>query len=222
MEKLNITIAINPELYLKNPDLSDLGRRIISNSIHLIDELGFEKFTFKKLSVRINSPESSIYRYFENKHQLLVYLTSWYWSWMYYRITMAVTNIESPKTRLINTIRILTTDVQEDLTISYVNEVQLNKIIITESVKAIHTKDVDKENEIGCFEAYKRVINKVAEILLEINSKFQYSHMLITTVIEGSQQQHYYVSHLPSLTDGVENEDAITKFYMEMIFKMIE
>lgn len=222
MKKLNITIAINPDLYLKNPDLSDLGKRIISNSIHLIDELGFEKFTFRKLSVKINSPESSIYRYFENKHQLLVYLTSWYWSWIYYRITMAVINIESPKIRLVNAIRILTTDIQEDLTISYVNEVQLNKIIITESVKAIHTKDVDKENEIGCFEAYKRVINKVAEIVLEINPKFQYSHMLITTVIEGAQQQHYYVAHLPSLTDNAKNEDVISEFYMEMIFKMIE
>ncbi len=221
MEKLNISIVVNPKLYLKNPDLSELGRKIISNSIYLIETLGFEKFTFKKLSVKINSPESSIYRYFVNKHQLLVYLTSWYWNWMHYRITMAVANIESPKIRLANAVRILTTAIQEDLAISYVNEEQLNKIIITESVKAMHTKDVDKENEIGCFEAYKKVINKVAKIVLEINAAFKYPQMLITTTVEGAQQQHYYLEHLPSLTDNAKNKNTISEFYNELVFKMI-
>ena len=36
----------------------------------MINELGFEAFTFKKLGINIESPESSIYRYFENKHTL--------------------------------------------------------------------------------------------------------------------------------------------------------
>ncbi len=54
-------------VYLKNPESSDLGLKIISNSIEMVNELGFESFTFKKLGERIESPESSIYRYFENK-----------------------------------------------------------------------------------------------------------------------------------------------------------
>jgi len=64
MEKLQIDIKVNPELYLKNPDSSELGRTIISESIALIDELGFDAFTFKKLGNRIGSPESSVYRFF--------------------------------------------------------------------------------------------------------------------------------------------------------------
>jgi len=78
MHGLNIKINVSSELYIKNPDSSELGQRIISDSIHLIDELGFESFTFKKLSNKISSPESSIYRYFENKHTLLLYLVNWY------------------------------------------------------------------------------------------------------------------------------------------------
>ena len=79
MENLHIQIEVNPNLYSKNPDSTELGRKIISKGIELIHEIGFEAFNFKKLGAVISSPESSIYRYFENKHALLVYLTSWYW-----------------------------------------------------------------------------------------------------------------------------------------------
>ena len=81
MKNLQLQIEINPELYSKNPNSSQLGQHIISKSIKLISEIGFEDFTFKKLGLLIDSPESSVYRYFKNKHMLLVYLTSWYWAW---------------------------------------------------------------------------------------------------------------------------------------------
>ena len=45
----NITITVNPKLFVKNPETSDLGKKIISQSIILINEIGFEDFTFKKL-----------------------------------------------------------------------------------------------------------------------------------------------------------------------------
>jgi AcrR family transcriptional regulator len=78
MKNLQIHIEVNPDLHLKNPDSSELGRRIVSISIEMIYELGFEAFTFRKLGEKIASPESSVYRYFENKHALLIYLVSWY------------------------------------------------------------------------------------------------------------------------------------------------
>jgi len=222
MEDLSLLIKVGSQLYTKNPDSSDLGRKIISDSILMINKLGFEKFTFKKLSVQINSTESSIYRYFENKHQLLVYLASWYWSWVYYKIVLATVNIDSGTTKLKNALELLTKDVIEDESISYINEKVLYKIIISESAKVIHTKNVDKENEIGCFESYKKVINKVADLILEVNPDFNYAHMLVTTVIEGSQQQQYYIDHLPSLTDNAKVEDTMATFYNEMVFKMIK
>ena len=110
MKNLSININVGSELYLKNPDSSDLGKKIISNSILLIDELGFEVFTFKKLSIKINSPESSIYRYFENKHTLLIYLVSWYWKWIEYQLVFATANINSSKEKLIKSITILVCD----------------------------------------------------------------------------------------------------------------
>ena len=94
MKNLQVHIKVSKELYLRNPDTTELGHKIISNSIALIKELGFEMFTFKKLGDRIGSPESSIYRYFESKHTLLIYLVSWYWSWVDYKLVFAITNGE--------------------------------------------------------------------------------------------------------------------------------
>ena len=82
----SVNIAINNRTYLKDPVSSELGKKIIKQSIDMIHELGFEEFTFRKLGLRIASPEASVYRYFESKHKLLLYLASCYWTWMDYRI----------------------------------------------------------------------------------------------------------------------------------------
>ena len=78
---IRIQMQLNEKLYLRDPQDTKLGRKIIRHSILLIDEIGFEQFNFKKLAERIESTEASVYRYFENKHLLLVYLLCWYWEW---------------------------------------------------------------------------------------------------------------------------------------------
>ncbi|MEE9348871.1 MAG: helix-turn-helix domain-containing protein [Flavobacteriaceae bacterium] len=221
MKNLNLQIEISSELYAKNPNSSELGQSIISKSIELISEVGFEAFTFKKLGLLINSPESSVYRYFKSKHVLLVYLTSWYWTWTEYRLAFATTNINSPKERLKKSIEILTKPVLVDNSFSYINEVLLSEIIFSESIKAYHTKSVDEENKKGCFKAYKRVVQSVSDIVLEIAPNFQYPHMLISTTIEGAHQQHYFAEHLPALTDFDKEKDSIYKFYKQLIFNFL-
>ena len=59
MENLPLHIIINPDLYTKNPESSVLGQKIVSKSIEMIDALGFEDFTFKKLGLEIGSNESA-------------------------------------------------------------------------------------------------------------------------------------------------------------------
>ena len=51
MEKLlkSVKIDINDKIYVKDPESSDLGKRIIEHSILMIHDLGFEAFTFKKV-----------------------------------------------------------------------------------------------------------------------------------------------------------------------------
>lgn len=221
MKNLNIQIEVNQELFYKNPVSSDLGQKILSKSIEMIDEMGFEDFTFKKLGEEIRSPESSIYRYFKNKHNLLVYLTSWYWSWIEYELVFATTNVESAKERLLKSVSILTKPVIENTETPYINEALLSNIIISESIKSYHTKNVDEENKKGYFKSYKRVVKRISDILLEIKPNFQYPHMLISTIIEGSHHQKYFAEHLPSLTDNNKENNTIEKFYTEMTLNFI-
>jgi len=215
-----IKLQIIDKLYLKNPDSSELGNNVVKYGIELINELGFEKFTFKKLSAKIASPESSIYRYFKNKHQFLLYLVNWYWSWLDYKITIKITNITSNKEQLKRAIQVVSSPLWEDKSFSYVNEKLLNNIIIEESVKAFHTKEIDTENEKGLFDSYKIIINRLAEIILRINSNYRFPHTLITTVIEGSLQQQYYKKHLPTLVDSNDSKN-LTNFYTDLVLKTI-
>lgn len=222
MKDLGIHIVIDSELYTKNPESTELGKKIVSHSIEMINELGFEAFTFKKLGERLGSNESSIYRYFKNKHMLLVYLMCWYWSWIEYRIVFLTANIKDPNEKLRRTLELITQETVLDNSFSYINEVLLHKIIIAEASKTYHTKDIDKENEKGYYKTYKRVVKRVSNFVLEIAPNYEYPHMLISTVIEGAHQQRYFAEHLPSLTDKLKNEDAIVKFYTNLVFKAIK
>ena len=42
-----LKIAVPAQIYLKDPETSDLGKRIVEHSILLIHEIGFDNFTFK-------------------------------------------------------------------------------------------------------------------------------------------------------------------------------
>ena len=222
MQALQINLSIDSSLFTKDPESSDLGKKIVRTSIEMIDELGYEAFNFKKLGERIHSNESSIYRYFESKHALLVYLFNWYWSWIEYKLVFLTMNIEQPEVKLLKILRLLTEEVKEDSDFSSINEVLLNKIIISESAKAYHNKEVDEDNKKGFFKVYKRVVQRVCDIILEINPNYPYPHMLISTIIEGAHHQRFFSEHLPSLTDVEEGNDAIDRFYEELLLKVIK
>ncbi|NNE14448.1 MAG: TetR/AcrR family transcriptional regulator, partial [Saprospiraceae bacterium] len=97
---VEIKISLNEGLYLKEPQDSKLGKRILRNSVDMIDQFGFEAFTFKKLAQKIQSTETSIYRYFENKHLLLLFLVNWYWEWVSYLISKNTMNVNDPQRKL--------------------------------------------------------------------------------------------------------------------------
>jgi len=218
MQELNskIEFKINPGVFKKDALSSDLGVNIVEQGIDQIVELGFENFTFKKLAQKINSTEASVYRYFESKQHLLSYLTQWYWNWLEYRIIIGTLNIPDPKIRLENAIKCLTEEIKEDQNFSRINEVKLHQIVITESSKVYMCKSVDENNASGFYQVYKSLVQRVADIILEISPKFKYPHMLVSTIIEGAHHQRFFADHLPRLTDQIENEDAVTSFYIQL------
>jgi AcrR family transcriptional regulator len=222
MEKIlsNITISVNEKLYVKNPDTSDLGKKIIEQSILLIDEIGFENFTFKKLGEKISSNESSIYRYFENKHKLMLYLSSWYWGWIEYKLVFATSNIINPMEKLKKAITIVTEKVNDDTATAHINEAILNKIIIQEFTKTLLTKEVDEENKEGFFIVYKRIINRIITMINEVNPDYAFAKSFSSSIVEGALHQHFLKNHLKTITNCNE-KTTVTDYYIDLVEKTL-
>ena len=198
---VNIKITLNERLYLRDPQNTVLGKKIIKYGILLIDEVGFESFNFKKLANKIQSTEASIYRYFENKQMLLIYLVSWYWEWLAYLIEVKTLNVVNPQKKLAIIISTFVSASMENPAIEYVNESTLHQIVISESSKAYHTKDVDDKNKKGFFLNYKTMLSKVAKVILEVNPNFPYPIALASNLFEMTNNQIFFSEHLPRLTD---------------------
>ncbi|WP_370089250.1 TetR/AcrR family transcriptional regulator [Ekhidna sp.] len=212
-----LQIQLNSALYLRDPQSSDLGQKIIQESIFLIDEMGFESFTFKKLSSKISSTEASIYRYFENKHRLLVYLISWYWSYVEYRINFETNNISDPKEKLKIAIRLISGKLKNDPNFPGVDEGALQQIVINESDKTYLTKNVDEINKEGVFTGYKSLCETIASFMKEINSQFPYPISLSSTCLEAAHQQIFFAQHLPRLSDVNKDGDIYEQNYQYLL-----
>lgn len=218
----SIKIKLGEGLYQSEPSVSKLGTKIVSQSVELIAELGFEKFTFKKLGEQIGSPEASIYRYFKSKHQLLSYLVSWYWGWMEYRLIIETANITSPELRLEKSIALIVSNQKEKMVIDDIDMKLLHKIIISESIKSYLTKEVDVANREGSFLNYKQFVGRLSEIIKEINPDYKYPQMLLTTIIEGAHLQVFFGEHLPRLTNKQKSSDYICDFYTGLALKTLK
>jgi Bacterial regulatory proteins, tetR family len=218
----NFKININENLYLKDPTSSELGKKIISHSVNLIEEIGFEAFTFRKLGAKIDSPEASVYRYFDSKNQLLTYLISWYWGWMEYRLVLETANIPSPEKRLEKAIGLVTAKLVDKLIIEEMDMHKLTNIVTSESSKSYLTKDVDKSNKEGAYLNYKHFVSRMVIMIKEMNPQYKSPNMLVSTIIEGAHLQVFFADHLPRLTNKQKSKNYLTTFYSELAIGAIK
>jgi AcrR family transcriptional regulator len=214
-----IQISPNDSLYVKDPQASPTGRNILNHAIPLMQQIGFEKFTFRKLAERMGASEITIYRYFENKHKLLLYLLSWYWEWVKYSIIFNTRNIVDPEEKLRLAIRTVIDSSKRNSLVDYIDEVKLYELVVEESEKAYHTKQVDEENKMGLFLTLKSLKAELSAILLEINPNYPYPNSLASTILEMSASLRFYANHLPSMTDIKElsNIDKDLSGYLESL-----
>lgn len=218
----NIRLNINEKLYLKDPDSSDLGRSILRDSIRLIEEGGFDGFNFKRLAVQLNTTESSVYRYFENKHKLLLYLSSWYWSWIDMHLVLRTANIPSAEDRLRIMIEVLCHRDWSEYPQDSVDLNALRRIVIAESAKAYLTKEVDADNREGLFAVYKQLCRRLSSVLQEVAKDFPYPNTLSSTLVEGIFHQEYFAAHFPSITDVGRSNHELAGFYFHMALSALK
>ncbi len=213
-------MEVHDNLYLKEPFSSDLGSSIVQKGAILIQSLGMEHFTFKKLAMDIGVTEAAVYRYFENKHMLLLYLTAWYWAWMEVNYVYATANLESSNERLSIAMKLLVNGPVFTKNI-HINPADLRNIVVNESLKGYLTKTVDIEHESGIFAQVYNFGERISELIFEINPSYPYPKTLAYTVMESSLLHAFNAKHLPGMTEQSLDSENRLVFFEDLIVKAI-
>lgn len=222
--ELNFRIKMNEKLFLRNPEESVLGRKIVKHGLILINKIGFEEFTFKKLATEISTTESSIYRYFENKHRFLVYLINWYWSYIEYKVVFYINNINNPEIKLKTVIKLLVEEpINKNLDTDFISENEAYMLVMWEGSKSYLTRNVSKDNKDRLFKPYKDLCERISSIIVELNPKYKFPHSMASTILEMAHSQKFFMQNLPALTDFSKDQDdkKIILFLESMLFSSI-
>jgi len=222
--QLEVRIKMNDKLFLRNPEESALGKKIVKYGLSHINKLGFEEFTFKKLAAEINTTEASIYRYFENKHKFLLYLITWYWSFLEYKVIFSINNMNAAEQKLKKIIKVICEEPFNDSsTTDFISEFESYKLVIWEGSKAYLTRNVSKDNKDHVFKPYKDLCERFSAIIKEYNPKYKFPNSLASTILEMSHSQKFFKQNLPALTDFANETDdkKIILFLDSMLFSSI-
>lgn len=224
MQKLlsHVAIKIDPQLHVKDPLTSAVGQEIIRQSVALLAAEGLEAFTFKKLAVTLSSTESTIYRYFKNKQQLMMYLASWYWSMLEWKVVFASANVIQPKEKLDKALAVLSAPVVGNSETDFFNEQKMHGIVVSESFKAFVVNNLQKKERIGYFAAYSNLCSRIAEIISENKKSFKYPKALAATILEAAHYQIFLQSRLPELTDLPKGDNHLYNLLHHLAFTALE
>lgn len=221
--QLQFHIKMNEKLFLRDPEGTEIGKQIIRQSIKMIADMGYELFTFKKLAIEINSTEATVYRYFENKHKLLIYLVDWYWAFIEFQVMYQINNLTTAEDKIKKVIDILVWEDNAATVFSELDVTSLYYIAIAEGSKTYLSKDVDVNNKDFLFMPYKDLCARVAGLFKEYKKDYKYSVSLASTVIETSHQQYYFMHHLPRLCDFSQkkNPKEIEAYLEHIVFSAL-
>jgi len=204
MELLAVQPKIEAHCFIKNPESSTLGRNMVQQGISLMDELGFESFTFKKLGERIHSNESSIYRYFESKHQFLQYIAQHYWAWLEYRLVFQTHNLHDPKEKLVQAIILVTQEVEDDSQTQHINERLLHRVMIKEFGKVWNQRNAHDMPI-----ALQRIMARIADMIAQAAPQYLFGHDLAVLLVEGG---HFQSEWTPNQNDS----NRKTEFFIDL------
>ncbi|MFC4263834.1 TetR/AcrR family transcriptional regulator [Ferruginibacter yonginensis] len=221
--QLQFNVKMNDKLFLRNPEGTEIGKLIIRQSIKMIADMGYELFTFKKLAIEINSTEATVYRYFENKHRLLIYLVDWYWAFIEFQVMYQINNLTTAEDKIKKVIDILVWEDNAATVFSELDVTSLYYIAIAEGSKTYLSKDVDVNNKDFLFKPYKDLCARVAGLFKEYNKNYKYAASLASTIIETSHQQYFFMHHLPRLCDfsKKKNPKEIEAYLEHIVFSAL-
>ncbi|MFT5885371.1 MAG: hypothetical protein ACI9IP_001831 [Arcticibacterium sp.] len=218
--EVDFNVKLNSKLFLKDPHSTSLGEQIVQKGLKMLSEIGYEAFTFKKLAKEIPTTEATIYRYFENKHKLLIYLVDWYWAYIEFQVMFSINNILEPKQKILKIINLLVREDNSNSFLSWLDPKDLYYVVIAEGSKTYLSKEVDDNNKEMLYKPYKDLCSMIATVFIEYKSTFKYSHTLASTLIEASHFQYFFMHHLPKLCDFSDSKDPkeLENFLESLVF----
>lgn len=198
---MHVHLRPDPSLSLKDPESSELGRSILSDGLVLMEELGLEAFTFKKLAERSGSTEVSLYKYFPNKQRLLQYYFQLYWLWLRQVCGRYAEKADTPRVALEQVVGGVCGVWPKQLPQVQLDPHILRSLVINEGMKSYLHKNVDDDNARRLFAPYKELSAFVAELMVACRKDVPMPRSFATTVIEMAHSLPFAMEHLPSLTE---------------------
>jgi AcrR family transcriptional regulator len=202
MHKLldHVTIRLHDALFQKDPSTSDVGREIIHKGAALVAREGLESFTFRKLASEMGSTESTIYRYFRNKQQLLQYLMSMYWSTLEWKIAFATANVENGVSGVDKLIEVLSDPLKNEVKTHSAHLFHLHNIAIRESAKT-YDPELTKKIQVGYISAYSDLIERISKIITTAQPRYKYSRSIAVALVETAHHLSYFHSIHPDVVE---------------------
>jgi AcrR family transcriptional regulator len=199
-------IEADPGLALRNTS-SPMGTRILSEGLVLMNEIGLEAFTFKKLAERMDSTEVTVYHYFANKHRLLQYYYQMYWLWLATHCRQEGKGLKDPVERIYGDIRIISGLWPADARAAHFDPAHLRTLVINEGSKSFLHKNVASDNARKVFKPYKDLCAYIALEVKACSPRMKHARSFATTLVEMAHSLEFAMQHLPALTELSEKKD---------------
>lgn len=203
----HIHLRPDPALYLKDPEATEVGRGILEDGLGLMNDLGLEAFTFKKLAEHMGSTEVTLYKYFPNKQRLLQYYFQLYWLWLRQVCGRIAERNNDPRRALEEIVEALCGVWPKVLPHVQLDPNELRRLVIEEGMKSYLHKNVDEDNARRLFMPYKELSAFMAERLVACRADVPWPRSFATTVIEMAHSLPFAMEHLPSLTELSSRKD---------------
>lgn len=218
MESLtfNVEIHLPHSLYLKNPKDSLLGKRLVEESAALIAEQGIESFNFKRLSLACACTEATVYRYFENKHKILLYILNIYWGWQEYRLVLHTQNLSKSSEKLKKALEVLA---HPEIPGNYskIFGQHIIKTAIYEGVKIHLNREIKSEIKDGSLACYLRLVQRLGKFINEKEPNYDYSEALASTIIDNALQLQFYMQNSPEISGKIKNVNVLKSFLKTLL-----
>lgn len=197
----------DPALSLRDPESTELGRSVLEGGLSLMNAIGLEAFTFRKLAAEIGSTEVTLYKYFPNKQRLLQYYFQLYWLWLRQVCGREVERSRDPQEALRRSVEAICGVWPKDAPPLQLDPEALRLLVIEEGMKSYLHKQVDEDNARRLFAPYKELSAFLAERIKACRRDVPMPRSFATTVIEMAHSLPFAMEHLPSLTELSSRKD---------------